>query len=164
VVALCGEIPDKNGPQFRMIINRQKRIAIPSAALQKFLAQVRKELKLDRTEMSICFVTDGAIAKLKARYRGKRKPTDVLSFPAQANDRSTRSSANSRRTPEFLGDVAISPETARRNALRDGRALDTELKILMLHGTLHLLGYDHETDEGQMDRAEARLRRRLRLA
>lgn len=153
-----------DGLQFRMIINRQKRIAIPRAALQRFLAQVRKELKLGRTEMSVCFVTDGAIAKLNSRYRGKRKPTDVLSFPAHGNGHAQGAEANGNGRRRFLGDIAISPETARRNASRDGRTLNTELKILMLHGTLHLLGYDHETDEGQMDRAEARLRRRLRLA
>jgi probable rRNA maturation factor len=147
-----------------MIINRQKRIAIPSATLQRFLVQLRKELKLGRTEMSICFVTDGAIAKLNARYRGKPKPTDVLSFPANENGHKGSAASNGNHHPKFLGDIAISPETARRNALRDGRSLNTELKILMLHGTLHLLGYDHETDEGQMDRAEAGLRRRLRLA
>lgn len=147
-----------------MIANRQKRIAISSSTLGRFLAQIRRELKLGRTEVSVCFLTNEAIAKLNARYRGKRKPTDVLSFPAYENGRKSKASANGHGTPEFLGDIAISPETARRNALRDGRTLNTELKILMLHGTLHLLGYDHETDEGQMDRAEARLRRRLRLA
>jgi probable rRNA maturation factor len=64
----------------------------------------------------------------------------------------------------FLGDIAISPSTARRNAKKLSRTLHTELQILILHGVLHLLGYDHETDEGQMDRVEQRLRRRLGLA
>jgi probable rRNA maturation factor len=63
----------------------------------------------------------------------------------------------------FLGDVAISPATARRNAKRLGRTLPSELQILILHGLLHLLGYDHETDRGEMDRVEARLRQRLGL-
>lgn len=63
----------------------------------------------------------------------------------------------------YLGDIAIAPAVARRNARRFARTLDGELKILILHGVLHLLGYDHETDQGQMDRVEARLRRRLGL-
>ena len=64
----------------------------------------------------------------------------------------------------FLGDIAISPATARRNAKSSGQSLNTELRILMLHGVLHLLGYDHETDTGQMERLEQKLRRQLRLA
>ena len=63
----------------------------------------------------------------------------------------------------YLGDIAISPTIARANARRHGRDLDDELRILMLHGVLHLLGYDHETDRGEMDRVEARVRRRLGL-
>lgn len=150
-----------------MIINRQKRVAIPNAALRRFLSQVKRELNLSRAELAVCFVTDAEIKKWNARYRGKAKPTDVLSFPAEANGtgrghRTPRSRKSP--SPKFLGDIAISPETARRNARRDGRPLDVELKILMLHGALHLLGYDHETDDGQMERLEARLRRRLRLA
>lgn len=151
-----------------MIINRQKRVAIPNATLRRFLSQVKRELNLSHAEMAVCFVTDGEIKKWNARYRGKAKPTDVLSFPAEANGNNGRAQRPSRGrkspTAKFLGDIAIAPETARRNARRDGRPLDAELKILMLHGTLHLLGYDHETDDGQMDRIEAKLRRRLRLA
>ena len=66
--------------------------------------------------------------------------------------------------PPFLGDIAISPATARRNAKSSGHSLTTELRILMLHGTLHLLGYDHETDSGQMHRLEQKLRQQLRLS
>ena len=64
----------------------------------------------------------------------------------------------------YLGDIAISPVTARRNAAKYGRTLNAELRILMLHGVLHLLGYDHETDRGEMNRIEAKLRRRFGLA
>jgi len=65
--------------------------------------------------------------------------------------------------PGYLGDIAIAPAVARRNALRFGRSFDHELRILILHGILHLLGYDHESDSGQMDRRENRLRRALGL-
>jgi len=64
----------------------------------------------------------------------------------------------------YLGDIAVSPETARRNAGRSSRSLPEELRILVLHGMLHLAGYDHETDEGQMQRLERRLRRSLGLS
>jgi len=65
---------------------------------------------------------------------------------------------------ECLGDIAISPATARRYAKKNGRKLSSELRVLILHGVLHLLGYDHETDRGEMDRVERKLRRRLGLA
>jgi probable rRNA maturation factor len=64
----------------------------------------------------------------------------------------------------YWGDIAIAPAIARQNARRFGRALDDEMRILILHGILHLMGYDHETDNGQMERREMRLRRRLGLA
>jgi rRNA maturation RNase YbeY len=78
--------------------------------------------------------------------------------------RSPRRDIDATATSEYLGDVAISPVTARRNAQQFGRTLPNELQILMLHGVLHLLGYDHETDRGQMERYEQRLRRRFGLA
>jgi len=86
------------------------------------------------------------VQALNRRFRHKDKPTDVLSFPRQQG-----------------GDIAICFEIARQNALRLGHSLTDEIKILMLHGMLHLAGYDHETDSGQMARAEARLRARLKL-
>jgi probable rRNA maturation factor len=79
--------------------------------------------------------------------------------------RAPRTSQAKQRPPTgyFLGDVAMSPSTARRNAKKLGRTLPSELQILTLHGVLHLLGYDHETDRGEMDRIEERLRRKLGL-
>jgi len=69
-----------------------------------------------------------------------------------------------RHSPPYLGDIAIAPETARRYAKKNGRSLESELRVLILHGVLHLLGYDHETDHGEMDRFEQKLRRRFELA
>jgi probable rRNA maturation factor len=91
---------------------------------------------------------DRAVRALNARYRGKDRPTDVLSFPGGASEGE-------------LGDIVISVETAARNARALGRTLPQELDVLALHGFLHVLGYDHETDDGTMDRLERRLRRRL---
>ena len=144
-----------------MILNRQSRIPLQDTVLARFLNSVKRELKLGRREVTVCFVEDREIARLNGKFRGKPKPTDVLSFPANGTDASDflcESGAS------FLGDIAISPQAAKRNAKRFGRTLNEELRILILHGVLHLLGYDHEADNGEMDRKETRLRRKLGLA
>lgn len=143
-----------------MILNRQKRIRIQVAGLARFEARLRRELRLGAREMTVCFMDDREIARLNKKFRGKAKATDVLSFPVAGNG-DTRFPAA--RDEKYLGDIAISPKTARRNAKRDGRSLDDELRALMVHGTLHLLGHDHETDDGQMERKELRLRRKFGL-
>jgi probable rRNA maturation factor len=89
---------------------------------------------------------------LNRRFRGKNKPTDVLSFPAMPG-----------LAPGFAGDVAISAEIASQNARRLGHTAAEEISILVLHGMLHLAGYDHELDDGEMEREEARLRKSLGL-
>ena len=153
-----------------MILNRQRAVRVPRRPLELFLARVRRELGIGEADVTICFVSDAEIARMNEAFRKKKGPTDVLSFPAV--DRGAPVSLPRRRKPGiprrskrevFLGDVAISPATARRNAKKLGRTLPSELQILILHGVLHLLGYDHETDRGEMDRVEARLRRKLRL-
>jgi probable rRNA maturation factor len=137
-----------------MIINRQRAVRVSAPPLRRFLARVRGELRLRPHCLTVCLVDNPEMARLNHAYRGKRGPTDVLSFPAQ--DRASRRAA-------YLGDIAISPAVARRNARLYRRTLPDELRILILHGVLHLLGYDHETDNGRMDRRESRLRRRLGL-
>jgi probable rRNA maturation factor len=104
-------------------------------------------------------------------FRKKHGPTDVLSFPAvrlRKPTRSTRIPVSLESVPvdgdASLGDIAIAPAVAKRNAKNYGRTLPAELKILILHGVLHLLGFDHEADRGEMDRTEKKLRRRLGLA
>lgn len=145
-----------------MILNRQRTVRIARPALESFLRRVRRQLRLGKAEVTICLVTDTEIARMNQSFRKKKGPTDVLSFPSVPRHRAVRLPARS--SAKFLGDIAISPATARRNAKRFGRPLPAELQILILHGVLHLLGYDHETDRGQMDRVEHRLRRRLGLA
>jgi probable rRNA maturation factor len=138
------------------ILNNQKKIRVALPPLEKFSKKALRALKLKSDSAAIALVTDAEIAHLNKTYRKKNKPTDVLSFPAQ----------HSRRHPnkrEFLGDIAIAPAVARRYAKKNGRSLQTEICVLILHGLLHLLGYDHETDRGQMDRIEHKLRRKLGL-
>ena len=154
-----------------MILNRQRAVRVARRPLELFLARVRRELGIGEADVTICFVSDAEIARMNQAFRKKKGPTDVLSFPAI--DRRLPVSLPQRRKPgiasprskaeAFLGDVAISPATARRNAKKLGRTLPGELQILILHGVLHLLGYDHEADHGEMDRVEAQLRRQLRL-
>lgn len=98
-----------------------------------------------RGEVCVAFVSDAAIRTLNARYRGKDAATDVLSFPS--------GDAGS------LGDIAIAVGVATRQAAAAGHPFGVEARVLALHGLLHLLGYDHETDGGRMRRAERRLRR-----
>lgn len=146
-----------------MISNRQRRVKIPRKQLQLFLARVRRELRLGRAEFSVAMVTDAEISRLNKVYRGKSGPTDVLSFPASAASRGS----TARRRPgvaRSLGDIAIAPAVAQKYARRNSRTLSHELRVLLLHGILHLLGYDHEADHGHMDRIEQKLRRRLGLS
>jgi probable rRNA maturation factor len=104
---------------------------------------------------TVVVVSDAAIRRLNRDYRGKDSATDVLSFPS--------GSALPGADPESLGDIVISAATARRAATAFGWPLEMELQSLALHGVLHLMGYDHETDRGQMARAERRWGRQLGL-
>jgi probable rRNA maturation factor len=97
-----------------------------------------------RGHLTVAVATDARVRALNKRFRRKDKATDVLSFPAGERGE--------------LGDVVIAAGVARRQARAAGHSLQTELKVLALHGLLHLLGYDHETDDGRMLRAERRLR------
>jgi probable rRNA maturation factor len=144
-----------------MILNRQSRIPLQDKVLARFLTSVRRELKLGRREVTVCFVEDREIARLNGKFRGKPKPTDVLSFLANGTGAASFPSENG---AKVLGDIAISPQAARRNAKLFGRTLDDEIRILILHGVLHLAGYDHEVDDGEMERIEMRLRKKLKLA
>ena len=155
-----------------MILNRQRAVRVAQRPLAQFLARVQRELGITEADVTICLVSDAEIARMNQVYRKKRGPTDVLSFPAIERGKPsvprrrvprTSHTTQRPRTRYFLGDIAISPSTARRNAKKLGRTLPSELRILILHGVLHLLGYDHETDRGEMDRVEERLRRKLGL-
>jgi len=136
-----------------MIVNRQRRVAIAIPPLRQFHERVRCELGFAPESVTIQLISDAAMARLNETYRQKRGPTDVLSFPAEDKRPASRA--------EYVGDIAISPETARRNARRFARTLPAEMRILILHGMIHLAGFDHETDHGEMDRFERRLRKRL---
>ncbi|HYS26491.1 MAG TPA: rRNA maturation RNase YbeY [Vicinamibacterales bacterium] len=110
-----------------------------------------------RGVMTVAIVPDARVRALNRQYRKKDRATDVLSFPAVAPSARRRGKAGER---EFLGDVVIASGVAARQARAAGHSLRTELRVLALHGLLHLLGYDHERDDGRMARLERRLRKR----
>lgn len=150
-----------------MILNQQHEVRVARRPLESFLRRVKRELGLNQSDVTVCLVSDKAMARLNQSFRKKKGPTDVLSFPAVARSKSLRLGRKSKVTNspkrEYLGDIAISPATARRYAKNNGRHLASELRVLILHGILHLLGYDHETDGGEMDAMEQKLRKRIGL-
>jgi probable rRNA maturation factor len=160
----------RESPKGDTILNRQRTLRVPVRELEEFMARARRKLRLPPGSLAVCLVPNAEIAKWNRAYRHKEEPTDVLSFPAEdeppprakSNRRSSRRASVLRK--RYLGDIAIAPAVAERNARRFGRTFSQEMRILILHGMLHLMGYDHETDTGQMDRRERRLRRELGLA
>jgi probable rRNA maturation factor len=129
-----------------------KNLRVPSTrTLTRFLTEAQAAVRL-KGQVSVLLTTDTAIRRLNRQFRGKDKATDVLSFPAGGVG-----------AEEIAGDLAISVPTARRQAVGQGHPLSTEIKVLILHGLLHLAGYDHEADEGKMARRERILRARLGL-
>jgi probable rRNA maturation factor len=112
--------------------------------LRPWLERLVAALAPEAESLGVRFAGDREVRRLNRTYRDKDKPTDVLSFPGEEG---------------HLGDILISVPVARRQAAAAGHSVERELKVLLLHGLLHCLGYDHETDGGEMDRLERRLRR-----
>jgi len=187
-----------------VVINQQRRVSIDLAAVRAFVRRLRPAMKLGPRTFNVCFVGDEEIARLNAAHRDQARPTDVLSFPWQADGKveSRKSKVKSQKAQVrdqqpggihhprsdagvssfdfrfsifefrvsnrefrgFLGDIVISAETARANARREGHSTENEIRWLILHGLLHLLGYDHATDQGEMTALELSLRERLGIA
>jgi probable rRNA maturation factor len=136
-------------------------VAVPRFSKREIAAFTRKVLltleKLDKleeeiTEVTIAFVDDEAMTELNKRFRAKKKTTDVLTFPA--DDSYNEPSATGRP----LGDIVISVDQARRQAADEKHSLAVEVRYLVVHGLLHALGYDHETDKGEMNALEVEVR------
>jgi len=138
--------------QTRNSKRNERDFRLPSVrGLARFLADAQAAVRL-KGRVTVLLTTDAAIARLNGEFRGKRKATDVLSFPAGGVG-----------AAGMAGDLAVSVETARRQAAEQGHSLAVEIKVLMLHGLLHLAGFDHEVDDGRMARREKGLRARLGL-
>src|SRR3974377_581441 len=148
-----------------VIENRQKAVRVEIRPRLEFTRQLGEELGLGEESVAIRLVTDKEMSRLNETYRDKTGTTDVLSFPAESRKRPSSLRTRLQRIQgRQLGDIAISPVVAQRNAKLYRRRLPEELQVLILHGVLHLLGYDHEKDHGEMSRVEMRLRRRLGIA
>ena len=132
------------------------------AGLGRWLARIAPARA--RGEVTIAILPDAAVRRLNRQFRRKDKPTDVLSFPAENGFGAVFGRQRGKSVPAaFLGDIVIARGVAARQARELGHSVRTELRILALHGLLHLLGYDHEVDDGRMARMETRLRRRAGL-
>src|SRR5690242_11303138 len=129
------------------VVNRQRRLKLDTEAWSTFADKALHAIGKNDSPATIAFVSDKKIRELNRQFRGVDKATDVLSFPAGE--------------PGNLGDVAISVETAAAQAKENRLSFENEIAQLILHGLLHLSGYDHETDNGEMNRLELRLRRKL---
>ncbi|HJT25976.1 MAG TPA: rRNA maturation RNase YbeY [Pyrinomonadaceae bacterium] len=131
------------------VVNRQRRLKLDTEAWSNFAALALDAIGKSESSATIAFVSDKRIRELNRQFRGVDKATDVLSFPAEEKLN--------------LGDVAVSVDTAAVQAKDHGLSFDDEIAQLILHGLLHLCGYDHETDNGEMNRLELKLRRKLKI-
>lgn len=136
------------------VLNKQRRFKIHREPTALFCDAVMEALKQHDWSLSVALISAREMESLNRNYRGREYATDVLSF-------SYRSGLDT--TDGFLGEIVIAPEIAVRQAAQYGGALEAELRRLLVHGILHLLGYDHETDRGEMMKLQARLLRRKAL-
>ncbi|MGH9915800.1 MAG: rRNA maturation RNase YbeY, partial [Pyrinomonadaceae bacterium] len=137
------------------VINYQRKFSLDLEQWTRFTARaikaVRSQTQDARTEVTIAFISDRRMRNLNQQYRGVNRTTDVLSFPVDPSIPLV--------VVNYLGDIAVSIERAERQARWAGISLDSEIAQLILHGLLHLYGFDHETDNGEMNRIELNLRR-----
>jgi len=138
-----------------LVILEKKVAGLSEQSLSRFILRARRVVQLSGP-VNVLVTSSAAMRSLNLRFRGKNKATDVLSFPALASSRTNGK-------PSLAGEIAISADIALENALRLRHSPALEIKVLTLHGILHLAGYDHERDNGEMARKEAALRRKLRL-
>lgn len=136
------------------VVNLQRKIAIETAAIRFFTAELSANVSdaAGRT-FSVAFINDIRMKQLNELFRGKKSTTDVLSFPHEPDEFDP--------DQNNLGDIVISAEQAAKQAAENGLSLEVEIKQLILHGVLHLCGYDHETDNGEMNARELELRDKL---
>lgn len=130
------------------VVNRQRRLKIDTERWSKIAANALEAIGNSESSATIAFVSDKKIRELNRQFRNTDKATDVLSFPSGGTD-------------EDLGDIAVSVETAAAQAKENGLSFEDEIAQLILHGLLHLSGYDHETDNGEMNKLELKLRKKL---
>jgi probable rRNA maturation factor len=139
-----------------LVILQKKVAGLSGDALDRFVLRARRAAGLQGTVI-VLVTSSAAVRSLNRNFRNKNKPTDVLSFP------SALPTTGPRRSAQLAGEIAISADIAVQNAVRLGHSAAQEIKVLVLHGILHLAGFDHERDNGEMARKEMKLRRALKL-
>jgi probable rRNA maturation factor len=139
------------------IVNRQRLCLIDKGRVARLALATLDAVERAGAGLTIAFVRDRVVRGLNRAHRGKDRATDVLSFPAGP----WPTGAAAGEMADYLGDVVISTDAALRQAEEAGLEFDREVSELVIHGTLHLCGYDHESDGGEMDRLELKLRRKL---
>ena len=136
------------------VFNLQRRLVIDCAELERFINRLSTCVgECGERSCSVALISDQRMRKLNSHFRGKDSTTDVLSFPHEPDEFDP--------DKDNLGDIVISAEQAQKQATENGLTLDIEIKQLILHGLLHLCGYDHETDNGEMNSRELELRETL---
>ncbi len=165
------------------LINNQRKIAVETKIFEDYLKNLFGAVEETRKKWAtIAFISDRKMRRLNNQFRGRNSTTDVLSFPFETDDflsepsavadgfSSPSDSSDKNLQPsatadgsDFLGDIIISLEQAKRQADENDSDLETEIKQLILHGILHLCGYDHETDKGEMNERELELRNNLNI-
>ena len=136
------------------VVNRQRKVPVDCGRWRAFVAKALKVVPAKGAGVTVAFVSDRAMRELNRRWRGRRGTTDVLSFPSEQDEFEKLEGLS-------LGDVVVSAEQAARQAAEHGLDFEGEVAQLILHGLLHLCGYDHERDGGEMNALELNLRRRL---
>ena len=139
------------------VINKQRLHKLEQNQIVRLGQALLARIDRGNYAVTITFIRDRVMQHLNRDYRNTDKPTDVLAFAYHE----CMSDNEPNHNPDFLGDVVISVETAARYADEQGITLETEINWLVIHGLLHLAGYDHETDQGEMRRLERRLRKEL---
>jgi probable rRNA maturation factor len=145
---------ERAGREKILVILHKRIVGLKESALERFVLTARHVVGL-KGAVNVLITSNAAVRSLNRTFRGNNQATDVLSFPASFSERGKRS--------RLAGEIAISAEIALQNAVRLGHAPAQEIKILTLHGILHLAGFDHERDNGEMARKEAKLREKLGL-
>ena len=132
------------------VVNKQRLVAVDRDRIRDLATRTLDSINRAGSSLTVAFVRDPRMRELNLRFRGKPRSTDVLSFPAGDGFEA-----------DYLGDIVISADTAARQSEEAGHTVEREVSELVIHGVLHLCGYDHETDRGQMNRLELKLRRKL---
>ena len=138
------------------VVNRQRKIKIDAERWREFAGQAADGVdEAAGKSLTVAFVSDRKMRELNRFYRDKHATTDVLSFPSEPDEFSD--------DENYLGDIVISLEQAEKQAEENDLKFETEIKQLILHGILHLCGYDHETDAGEMNERELEMRDKLKI-